>query len=273
MIDRIEYHVEHAVDYVQTATQDTKKALKYQSKARRVSPSQISREIVQLSWASNWSLFSFSSRSSTITCTPDLCPIPRRSPVDPGHVVLCQPSLLHPHFSFTCNYVSTLRSDILLRLFGFSGSPSPMCLLLMAQSHVTTNNDDAFYLVLSLSLSNHLSIFTFPTLYSIRSNRCSPTYVLSYVRCASMYDVCTTHNPVSFVVSYTFFLPSGCMRARVYHLVHTYVYARVHASSSTRANMCAYVHTCMSTRCIRLCFVYTCIIVYLCLSTCVALPC
>ncbi|KAL7022910.1 hypothetical protein ACKWTF_012428 [Chironomus riparius] len=36
MIDRIEYHVEHAMDYVQTATQDTKKALKYQSKARRV---------------------------------------------------------------------------------------------------------------------------------------------------------------------------------------------------------------------------------------------
>ncbi|XP_012282554.1 syntaxin-1A isoform X1 [Orussus abietinus] len=41
MIDRIEYHVEHAVDYVQTATQDTKKALKYQSKARRVSPPQV----------------------------------------------------------------------------------------------------------------------------------------------------------------------------------------------------------------------------------------
>lgn len=37
MIDRIEYHVEHAVDYVQTATQDTKKALRYQSRARRVS--------------------------------------------------------------------------------------------------------------------------------------------------------------------------------------------------------------------------------------------
>lgn len=43
MIDRIEYHVEHAVDYVQTATQDTKKALKYQSKARRVSPPQIAQ--------------------------------------------------------------------------------------------------------------------------------------------------------------------------------------------------------------------------------------
>lgn len=57
MIDRIEYHVEHAVDYVQTATQDTKKALKYQSKARRVSPPQIFREITDHSFASNWSLF------------------------------------------------------------------------------------------------------------------------------------------------------------------------------------------------------------------------
>lgn len=37
MIDRIEYHVEHAMDYVQTATRDTKQALVYQSKARRVS--------------------------------------------------------------------------------------------------------------------------------------------------------------------------------------------------------------------------------------------
>lgn len=58
MIDRIEYHVEHAVDYVQTATQDTKKALKYQSKARRVSPPQISRAEV-ISFASNWSLLFF----------------------------------------------------------------------------------------------------------------------------------------------------------------------------------------------------------------------
>lgn len=36
MIDRIEYHVEHARDYIETAKQDTKKALVYQSKARRV---------------------------------------------------------------------------------------------------------------------------------------------------------------------------------------------------------------------------------------------
>ena len=37
MIDRIEYNVEAAVDYIETAKQDTKKAVKYQSKARRVS--------------------------------------------------------------------------------------------------------------------------------------------------------------------------------------------------------------------------------------------
>ncbi|KZC06977.1 Syntaxin-1A [Dufourea novaeangliae] len=45
MIDRIEYHVEHAVDYVQTATQDTKKALKYQSKARRTGRSVLRQTI------------------------------------------------------------------------------------------------------------------------------------------------------------------------------------------------------------------------------------
>ena len=39
MIDRIEYNVEHAVDYIETAKADTKKAVKYQSKARRVSHS------------------------------------------------------------------------------------------------------------------------------------------------------------------------------------------------------------------------------------------
>lgn len=39
MIDRIEYNVEHSVDYVERAVSDTKKAVKYQSKARRVSSS------------------------------------------------------------------------------------------------------------------------------------------------------------------------------------------------------------------------------------------
>lgn len=37
MIDRIEYHVDQSVEYVGKAMEDTKKALKYQSKARRVS--------------------------------------------------------------------------------------------------------------------------------------------------------------------------------------------------------------------------------------------
>ncbi|XP_039740402.1 syntaxin-1B isoform X2 [Pteropus medius] len=36
MIDRIEYNVEHSVDYVERAVSDTKKAVRYQSKARRV---------------------------------------------------------------------------------------------------------------------------------------------------------------------------------------------------------------------------------------------
>ena len=40
MIDRIEFNVEQAVDYVETAKMDTKKAVKYQSKARRVSLTQ-----------------------------------------------------------------------------------------------------------------------------------------------------------------------------------------------------------------------------------------
>lgn len=40
MIDRIEYNVEQAVDFVQSAKSDTKKAVKYQSKARRVSIAQ-----------------------------------------------------------------------------------------------------------------------------------------------------------------------------------------------------------------------------------------
>ncbi|XP_018597548.1 syntaxin-1A isoform X2 [Scleropages formosus] len=35
MIDRIEYNVEHSVDYVERAVSDTKKAVRYQSKARR----------------------------------------------------------------------------------------------------------------------------------------------------------------------------------------------------------------------------------------------
>jgi len=53
MIDRIEYHVEHAVDYVQTATQDTKKALKYQSKARRVSDTVVILDLCALEYTTN----------------------------------------------------------------------------------------------------------------------------------------------------------------------------------------------------------------------------
>ena len=36
MIDRIEYNVEQSVDFIETAKQDTKRAVKYQSEARKV---------------------------------------------------------------------------------------------------------------------------------------------------------------------------------------------------------------------------------------------
>jgi len=37
MIDRIEFHVGSALEYVEEAVKDTKKAMEYQRKARRVS--------------------------------------------------------------------------------------------------------------------------------------------------------------------------------------------------------------------------------------------
>lgn len=37
MIDRIEFHVSSALEYVEEAVKDTKKAMEYQRKARRVS--------------------------------------------------------------------------------------------------------------------------------------------------------------------------------------------------------------------------------------------
>jgi hypothetical protein len=37
MVDRIEYNVDHAKEFVDRAVADTKKAVQYQSKARRVS--------------------------------------------------------------------------------------------------------------------------------------------------------------------------------------------------------------------------------------------
>ena len=41
MIDRIEFHVSSALEYVEEAVKDTKKAMEYQRKARRVSNNQI----------------------------------------------------------------------------------------------------------------------------------------------------------------------------------------------------------------------------------------
>jgi hypothetical protein len=48
MVDRIEYNVEHAKEFVDRAVADTKKAVQYQSKARRVSS--LNEWIVNLWW-------------------------------------------------------------------------------------------------------------------------------------------------------------------------------------------------------------------------------
>ncbi|RWS28345.1 FYVE finger-containing phosphoinositide kinase: fyv1-like protein [Leptotrombidium deliense] len=45
MIDRIEYHVEHAREFIETAKQDTKKAREYQSKARRAAYNELSTKL------------------------------------------------------------------------------------------------------------------------------------------------------------------------------------------------------------------------------------
>lgn len=73
MIDRIEYHVEHAVDYVQTATQDTKKALKYQSKARRVSKHTFPNQTNRVVFFVFFSFFSFFYFFFWNICVHSLC--------------------------------------------------------------------------------------------------------------------------------------------------------------------------------------------------------
>ncbi|XP_076337369.1 syntaxin-1B-like isoform X2 [Tachypleus tridentatus] len=55
MTDRLEYHVEHAKDYIEAAKQDTEKALVHQSKVRRrnmadVSPFTLGERIVKSVW-------------------------------------------------------------------------------------------------------------------------------------------------------------------------------------------------------------------------------
>jgi len=56
MIDRIEHNVEKAVDYVETAAADTKKAMKYQSAARKVrchGRDMCSSFLLQVNWRLN----------------------------------------------------------------------------------------------------------------------------------------------------------------------------------------------------------------------------
>ncbi len=54
MIDRIEYHVEHAREYIETAKQDTKKAREFQRKSRRVSIALILFFTIIICLLTNW---------------------------------------------------------------------------------------------------------------------------------------------------------------------------------------------------------------------------
>lgn len=86
MIDRIEYHVEHAVDYVQTATQDTKKALKYQSKARRVSEhflTNLTNRTVLFFSVFFFSFYFYFSVPVQFCCVPTVPIYPIRNPFKP----------------------------------------------------------------------------------------------------------------------------------------------------------------------------------------------
>ena len=55
LMNRIENHVQEAQDYVDTAKQDTKKAIRYQSRARRVSTSTFTIYSYILTWV--WTAF------------------------------------------------------------------------------------------------------------------------------------------------------------------------------------------------------------------------
>lgn len=57
MVDRIEYNVEHAKEFVDRAVADTKKAVQYQSKARRVSIVSTSNVLLIEFWKHFWVLF------------------------------------------------------------------------------------------------------------------------------------------------------------------------------------------------------------------------
>ena len=48
MVDRIEYNVENSVNYVSSAVSDTKKAIMYQSKARRVKLNVVKKPAIRL---------------------------------------------------------------------------------------------------------------------------------------------------------------------------------------------------------------------------------
>ena len=66
MIDRIEFHVSSALEYVEEAVKDTKKAMEYQRKARRVCDIEKEIVLIQLNFTYFWKKLFFSFFSKQI---------------------------------------------------------------------------------------------------------------------------------------------------------------------------------------------------------------
>lgn len=103
-MNRIENHVQEAQDYVDTAKQDTKKAIRYQSRARRVSnttKNDINMGVEQLLWLGRlviviaWTIFVSSFPLGVFNWCCHYV-----------HIILIH--LLGPFFSCRCDSISDL---------------------------------------------------------------------------------------------------------------------------------------------------------------------
>lgn len=282
MIDRIEYHVEHAVDYVQTATQDTKKALKYQSKARRVSPPQITQSLDR------------SFRSRLIRHFFFFLP---RSPTSPSSPSLYLPSILffflsrpsrlysrffllhHPFITFFRLFITITHNPLYtFWLFSLFSPPPLVCirlllpllllLLLLHYRYCYCYYDSPdIYIYIRCDIANKTTTLSFlflffPVLYifsilyifctdGIDARAHTHTYIYICVRCASMYMMFVLYAySLSFLIVLLFYFSTYvvcvCMHVcvRVFFFLHT-IRTHVcctHASSS----ICVSLYLCRS---------------------------
>lgn len=165
MIDRIEYHVEHAVDYVQTATQDTKKALKYQSKARRVSPPQIAQSPDRSFRSRLIRHFLFSPSplilhlSLVSLPSSSFHPIFSLSLIPPDFAFLLSFSFIHSLYAYLLLHITPPRFT-LFGYFRFFSCPSPR--LYMPTTTITTVTTITATTVIITTLPLLLLLLRFP---------------------------------------------------------------------------------------------------------------